>query len=249
MILCITFTIFTTFPVDSMTRLQQLYLELTGSEFYRNIAGLFSGVFAARLIPALFALVIARIYSPDNFGEFVFFLSIASLLSIVVNGGYEGALLLADTPAEKNNIIMLSLKTNLVVNSMAMIIIVTGLQFVETTRESQWLWLLTPFYSFSFGLFQVVRNYFISNKSFRDLAMLEVYRAAGTGLLQTLFTFYRASDFSWGSSLHKPLHQPYSTPNFRPFPGSAAIPPKKFNWPGVTAIFRFSMCLPSFSIT
>ena len=189
MILCVTFTIFTTFPVDSMTRLQQLYLELTGSEFYRNIAGLFSGVFAARLIPALFALVIARIYSPDNFGEFVFFLSIASLLSIVVNGGYEGALLLADTPAEKNNIIMLSLKTKLVVNSMAMIIIVTGFQFVETTRESQWLWLLTPFYSFSFGLFQVVRNYFISNKSFRDLAMLEVYRAAGTGLLQTLFFF------------------------------------------------------------
>lgn len=84
-----------------MARFQKLFQELTGSEFYRNIAGLFTGVFAARLIPALFALAIARLYLPENFGDFVLFLSIASLFSILVNGGYESALLLAGTPDEK----------------------------------------------------------------------------------------------------------------------------------------------------
>ncbi len=170
-----------------MTRLQQLFHELTESEFYRNIAGLFTGVFAARLIPALFALAIARLYAPQYFGDFVFFLSIASLLSIVANGGYEGALLLAETPEEKKSIISLSLKNNLVVNSLALVIIASGVWIAEATPLNRWLWLLIPFYSFTFGFLQLIRNYFISNKSFRDLALLEIYRAALTGLLQVLF--------------------------------------------------------------
>ena len=169
-----------------MTRLQQLYQELTQSEFYRNIAGLFTGIFAARLIPALFALAIARLYTPQDFGEFVFFLSIASLLSIVANGGYEGALLLAESPLEKSRILSLSLKNNLGINSLALVAIGMGLCFSHSAGANRWLWLMTPFYSFSFGFFQLIRNLLISNKSFRDLAHLEIFRAAGTGVFQTL---------------------------------------------------------------
>ncbi len=170
-----------------MDSLQKLIRELNGSDFYRNIAGLFSGVFAARLIPALFAILIARLYSPGNFGDFVLFLSIASLLSILVNGGYEGALLLAEGPEEKKKIMGLSVKTNLIINLIALALISGYLLLTRNKPENPWLWLMVPFYAFFFGALQLVRNYLISTKAFRRLAWLEVFRSAGTGILQSLF--------------------------------------------------------------
>jgi len=57
-----------------MDRLHSLFEEIISSDFYRNILRMFSGIFVARLIPALFAVVIARIYAPESFGVFVLFL-------------------------------------------------------------------------------------------------------------------------------------------------------------------------------
>ncbi len=170
-----------------MTSMPERIRKLTGNDFYRNIAGLFTGVFAARLIPALFAILIARLYSPGNFGDFVLFLSLASLLSIWVNGGYEGALLLAESPEEKKKIISLSVKTNLTINIIVLGLISGILLLAGDHAKNARLWLLIPAYAFFFGALQLTRNYFISNKEFRRLALLEVFRAAVTGVLQTLF--------------------------------------------------------------
>ena len=184
-----------------MARFQKLFQELTGSEFYRNIAGLFTGVFAARLIPALFALAIARLYLPENFGDFVLFLSIASLFSILVNGGYESALLLAGTPDEKKGIIRLASKTNLFVNLPVLLLIIIVLSILGSRVENPWLWLLIPFYAFFFGALQVIRNLFISNKEFRKQALLEIYRAIATGVLQTLLFFLPGTGLFVGVTL------------------------------------------------
>ena len=162
--------------------------EMVNSEFYRNIAGLFSGIFAARLIPALFALVIARLYSPEDFGVFVLFLSIASLLSIFTTGSYERALLLGDNLQEKQHIFRFSLKNNLIING----IIISGIilyifLFDKSDIESGIMLLLIPVFAFFFGGLQLIRNILISNKLFRKLWVLEVIRALATGIMQTLF--------------------------------------------------------------
>ena len=54
-----------------MAGYQNVINEIINSEFYRNILRLFSGIFLARLIPAVFALLLARLYAPEQFGEFV----------------------------------------------------------------------------------------------------------------------------------------------------------------------------------
>ena len=161
--------------------------ELANSEFYRNIAGLFSGIFAARLIPALFALLIARIYAPSEFGNFLLFLSIASLISILATGGYERAILLAGNTGQKQQIFSFSLKLNMVVSLLALLIIAAGLYLGIISREYSAMVLLIPAYSFFFGSVQLLRNILISNKNFRKLSLLEVIRALATGILQSLF--------------------------------------------------------------
>lgn len=162
--------------------------EMVNSEFYRNIAGLFSGIFAARLIPALFALVIARLYAPENFGIFVLFLSIASLLSILTTGGYERALLLAGNLQEKQHIFRFSLKNNLIINGIILAgIILYIFLFEKSDFEAKIMLLLIPIFAFFFGGLQLIRNILISNKLFRKLSVLEIIRALATGILQTLF--------------------------------------------------------------
>ena len=162
-------------------------LEVVNSEFYRNIAGLFSGIFFARLIPALFALAIARLYAPGDFGIFVLFLSIASLLSILSTGGYERALLLAETTEEKQHIFWFSLKSNFIINLL--VLAVLGLYLAVSGKSDLSgiiMLLMIPVYSFFFGGLQLIRNILISNKMFGKLSVLEVTRALAAGGLQTL---------------------------------------------------------------
>lgn len=157
------------------------------SEFYRNIAGLFTGIFTARLIPALFAVLIARLYVPGQFGEFVLYFSIASLLSVFVNGGFEGAVILAESDAQRQRIFRFSLRVNLLVNLTAFLGIFGFM--VSRGKVSSWnmLLMMVPVYAFFFGCLQMIRNFFISHQSFRKLAMLEITRALLTGILQSLF--------------------------------------------------------------
>jgi O-antigen/teichoic acid export membrane protein len=170
-----------------MKGIQHQIRNLFPGEFYRNIAGLFTGIFAARLIPALFAILIARLYVPDQFGEFVLYFSIASLLSVFVNGGYEGAVILAESDAQRQRIFRFSLRNNLIINLIVFCGIFGFMLFTGKIGSWNILLMLVPLYAFFFGGLQMIRNFYISHQSFRKLAILEIIRAALTGVLQSLF--------------------------------------------------------------
>ena len=171
-----------------MQLLRNSFRELMNSEFYRNIAGLFSGIFAARLVPALFALIIARLYAPEYFGDFVLFLTIASFLSILATGGYERALLLASEETDKRNIFSFAMKVNLTVNLVVMMSILILLWVIGDWQTGKIINLfLIPAYSYFFGSVQLIRNLLISNKSFKKLSVLEFSRALLGGVAQTAF--------------------------------------------------------------
>ena len=144
---------------------------LLNNDFYRDIASLFSGMFLARLFPAVFALIIVRIYSPENFGLFVLYLTIASVISILATGKYENAIILAETAEERKHIFRLSQKINFAVNLAALI--VAGL-----------------YISFSLGATQLIRNILIGTKKFKILSGLEVWRAITIGVFQCAFFIF-----------------------------------------------------------
>ncbi len=162
--------------------------KLLASEFYRSIISLFSGIFVARLIPAGFAIIIARIYDPSDFGSFILYLTIASVLSIITTGKYENALILVGSVKEKELIYRISQKINVSVNLFVLILIV-GYLIVFQVREKAtvFLMVLIPFYAFFFSSIQLIRNVFISNRQFKYLSILEITRSVIMGILQCLF--------------------------------------------------------------
>lgn len=185
-----------------MSALLESIKNLFRSEFYRNILSLFSGVFLARLFPAIFALLIVRLYSPDDFGIFVLYLTIASTLSIISTGKYENAIILVETTEEKRNIFWLAQKINICVNISTFILIGLYIFIAGVQKQSTIVMLLLiPVYSFFFAAVQLVRNVFISNKKFRRLSFLEIVRAILTGTFQCLLFIIPEIGLFIGASL------------------------------------------------
>lgn len=179
---------------------------LIKNEFYQNILSLFSGMLIARLFPTLFALVIARIYSPDEFGNFVLYLTIASVLSIFSTAKLENAIVLAETDEERKNVFTLAQKVNVLVN----LAVAAGLlAYITASGESGAsfvkMLLLIPVYSFSFASVQILRSVFIARKNFRRLSVLEVSRAVITGVLQCLFFVFPETGLFLGAALSQLL--------------------------------------------
>jgi O-antigen/teichoic acid export membrane protein len=184
---------------------QNIFSKIIKSEFYRNIISLFSGMFIARIIPFLFALVIARLYAPETFGSFVLYLTIASVLSILSTGRYESAIILVDTTKEKKQIGSLAQKINSAVNIIALLFVIIFIATTHPNKDQTVQLLLIPFYSFFFSAIQLIRNIYISNKQFKYLSALEIIRALTTGILQCMLFIFPGTGLFLGAAIAQAL--------------------------------------------
>ncbi|MDX8341469.1 oligosaccharide flippase family protein [Draconibacterium sp. IB214405] len=169
------------------------------SEFYQNIASLFTGMFISRMVPFVFALAIARLYAPEEFGYFALYLTIASALSIVSTGKYEKAIILVDEAHERKQIISFAQRINSAVNLAALVVVVAIILLIKSEDDQKLNLLLVPFYSYFFSSIQLIRNLYISKKQFRQLSILEIGRAILTGVLQCAFFVFPASGLFLGA--------------------------------------------------
>ena len=69
---------------------------LRNSPFVKNVISLMTGTTAAQAIPILISPILTRLYKPEEFGAFALYMAIASVLSVVVSGRYELAVILPE---------------------------------------------------------------------------------------------------------------------------------------------------------
>ncbi|QIA06984.1 oligosaccharide flippase family protein [Draconibacterium halophilum] len=169
------------------------------SDFYKNIASLFTGMVLARAVPFVFALAIARLYAPEQFGDFVLYLTIASVLSIVSTGKYEKAIILVDTPNERKLIGSFAQKINSGVNLIMLAIVGLIILVWQPDTNQKLHLLLVPLYAYFFSAIQLIRNIYISKKQFRRLSILEISRAFLTGVLQCAFFLFPSTGLFLGA--------------------------------------------------
>ncbi len=72
--------------------------------FIGNVGKLFGSSFIAQLIPFGVLPVLTRIYSPEDFGFWAYFLSISGIFSILMTGNYEFAIVLPKDDDEALNV-------------------------------------------------------------------------------------------------------------------------------------------------
>lgn len=145
-----------------------------------------SGSVMAQAINILMLPILARIYIPGEFGVFGVFLAAVSVMAVVINMGYEMALMLPESEEESKGLMLLSLKACLVLSLVLMCLAImtpeSWLQGVGQEGMLDW-YLLVPL---SVALEGIIQPYGVAlnrKGAYQTITMLRIARAATTALV------------------------------------------------------------------
>ena len=93
---------------------------LKDKAFLKNIGKLFGASFIAQLIPFAALPILTRIYSPEDFGFWAYFLSLSGIISIVMTGNYEFAIVLPKDDSEALNVTLGSISLVIIIFTLTL---------------------------------------------------------------------------------------------------------------------------------
>ncbi|MGV3636580.1 MAG: lipopolysaccharide biosynthesis protein [Flavobacteriales bacterium] len=150
--------------------------------FRRNIITLLGGTALAQAIPLLAAPVLARIYTPEQFGALALLLAIANPVSLVVCGRYELTVVLPRDDAKANLLarsgLFLAVSVTLLLAGL-MGVFHAPLASVLGGSNATWPLLLAPILFGLMGFFQPLNNWLIRKQAFRAMGVNKMAQTTG----------------------------------------------------------------------
>jgi O-antigen/teichoic acid export membrane protein len=148
-----------------------------------------TGTTIAQAIPIAISPILTRIYTPEDFGVFAIYMSIAAIISVIATGRYEMAIMLPEKDEDVNSLVKLILLTLSSVTLVVFLIVfffnaqITSL--FDNKEISNWLYFL-PVSIFLVGIYQVFNYLLIREKNFKRLAKNKVIVSTTNGSTQLL---------------------------------------------------------------
>ena len=153
------------------------------SEFSRNVLTLMTGTTIAQAIPIAISPILTRIYTPEDFGVFALYMSIASILSVVATGRYELAIMLPKKDEDAVNIVAVSIIISFFVSFISFFIVfifntqITNL--LGNPEISNWLYFI-PITVLLTGIYQSFNYWSNRKKQYKRLATSRVMQSGTT---------------------------------------------------------------------
>ena len=142
-----------------------------------------TGTTIAQAIPIAISPILTRIYTPQDFGVFALYMSVASILSVVATGRYELAIMLPKKDEDAINIVALSIMIAFFVSFMALLIVfffntqITNL--LGNSEISSWLYFI-PITVLLTGIYQSFNYWSNRKKHYKRLATSRVIQSGTT---------------------------------------------------------------------
>jgi len=162
---------------------------LPRSSFARSVTVLVGGTAGAQLLSVIAAPVLARIYTPDDFGLLAVYSGLLLMIGVVASLRYEIAIPLPEEDQEAAHLVLLSV---LLVSGMSLLTLVTVLVFQTSIAElvgvpdlADFLWLL-PVGVFLLGIYNVFSYWATRTKQFSLVASTKVQQSLVTLVIQLL---------------------------------------------------------------
>lgn len=153
-------------------------------EFSRNVLTLMTGTTIAQAIPIMISPILTRIYTPEDFGIFALYMSIASLFATVSTGRYSLAIMLPKKDEDAINIVVLSIFIACFISIILLIIVFLFNKEIANllghAEISSWLYLI-PFTVFLSGIYQSFTYWSNRNKQYKRLATNRIIQSGVTG--------------------------------------------------------------------
>lgn len=167
------------------------------SSYVKNVLTLVTGTGLAQIIPILISPILTRIYSPEDFGVFALFVAIASVVSVIISGRYELAILLPKLDRNGFHVLVLALTVSCVVSFFLFLIVLIFSDelalYFDLGQAQEWLiWM--PIFILFMSWYQSL-NYWCTRKAlYRKLALNRVNQSASASIVQVgVGQFFSAS--------------------------------------------------------
>ncbi|UHG99697.1 oligosaccharide flippase family protein [Pseudomonas sp. 7-41] len=156
------------------------------SDYWRSIASVLTGSAIAQIIPILGALVIARLYSPGEFGVFASWLGGVVFLGVLVTGRFETALAIEQDGEPRGHAAYAVLVTSLMVAfGLMFAILVLSYAFPAITQSiSTTLLLCAVPTALTIGVLQTWQSWAAAEGNYGQLSRMRICSASAITLLQ-----------------------------------------------------------------
>ncbi|RNC83343.1 MAG: hypothetical protein ED557_11635 [Balneola sp.] len=167
--------------------------------FYKNFLKMVGGTGVAQLIPFLVSPILTRIFTPDEFGAYAFFLASISVMTIIATGKYELAFLIPKEKRRVFSLVAFSTGLAIVVSSVLFIILYFfGARFFESVDlenySSAFIYGL-PIAVLIVSLTNILSGVMIRLKQFSKLSTTRVFKSSGINGGQLILGFSKAYGF------------------------------------------------------
>ena len=144
-----------------------------------------TGTTIAQAIPIAISPILTRIYTPEDFGVFALYVSLASVMSVVATGRYELAIMLPKKDEDAMNVVVLSIAIAFLVSLISLVIVsvfnesITGL--LGNPEISKWLYFI-PLTVLLTGMYQSFNYWLNRKKYYKKLAEGKIWRSGTTAV-------------------------------------------------------------------
>ena len=160
--------------------------KITRSEFGKNLITLGSGTALAQIIPFLFYPIIARIFTPAEFGLLATLTAITTIITEFSSGKYELGILVAKTKKDAVNLIGLTIFLSFfMVTIIYLILQLFFIDFLSQTLHEmelkKWLF-ICPVTAFFIIIYTTYNEWCVRNGYFKNLAVNKITNASAITL-------------------------------------------------------------------
>lgn len=155
--------------------------------FFRGVVTLLSGTLLARVIAVLAIPLLARLYTPEEFGVLALFTTIAGLVAAVASGRYDMAVVLPERDEDAFHLVLASmLLATLVAAFSALVVWIYGDAIAAAFGSPElapWLW-LNPVVIWGLAAFVTLRSWAARASQFGVISRSVVVNTLLTALTQ-----------------------------------------------------------------
>ena len=142
-----------------------------------------TGTTIAQAIPIAISPILTRLYSPEDFGVFALYMSVASIFSVIVTGRYESAIMLPKKESDAINLVVLSIIITCCISFIVFIIIcnfnIEITNMLGNQELSNWLYFV-PLTIFLTGLYQSFNNWNNRKRQYHKISVSRVVQSSSS---------------------------------------------------------------------
>ena len=166
------------------------------SDFLKNILLLLSGSVIAQLIVVLVSPILTRLYEPTVFGASALFLSISSILMVLVTGRYEMAIVQTKKDHDGLSLVLISIFLSIFFSILLYLFysIFHNINYLINLNEQiNGYILLIPLFLIFNVITKSLNNYFNRNKDYKTITSNQINLSVSQSIGKLSLGFYKLS--------------------------------------------------------